>query len=375
MELFQANKQWSTRPDDERFLTLQALYDATRAYAEKAYEKQDVSLDSLVIRPNGEEVEVVGKGGVPARISNWAFGQVAKYASAPADFLRELPAEKTADILNFRLNQRVSKLAADAMLKVNLLFHQNGGLLVRAFTSEKYSRFWNWEIAERLLELQAKGWIPAVPTFNTRQQGGVTVDAAGRPVDKSTAIYASDHDLFAFIMHPDRVVKEGGKENGLFKGLIAVNSEVGAAKLRLMRFYYREMCGNHIIWGAEDVVDLSVRHVGDIRGKVKVWEAEIRKYLDSSTSEDEAKIEMARKKNIAGTKDEVLDALFGKRQLGLSRKVLEASYEAVVPEQDGSPNTYWGMAQGLTRYSQTTPYADKRTALDSAAGRIIEMAF
>ena len=78
---------------------------------------------------------------------------------------------------------------------------------------------------------------------------------------------------------------------------------------------------------------------------------------------------------IADTKEGVLDKLFGVRTLNLSRRTIEASYDAVVQDQDGSPNTVWGMAQGITRHSQTLPHADKRTALDSAAGKLLEFAF
>jgi hypothetical protein len=64
--------------------------------------------------------------------------------------------------------------------------------------------------------------------------------------------------------------------------------------------------------------------------------------------------------------------LFGKRSLRLSRKTLEGGYTAVIEAQDGPANTVWGMAQGLTRYSQTLPNADDRTDIDRAAGRLLE---
>lgn len=367
MELFSAHKQWATRPDDERFTTLSALFDATQGHASKAVERNDINLGSLTVVNDGGEVGLVRDGGIVARLSNWAFGQVARVAEAPANFLRELPAEKTADILNYRLAQ----IAKDKV--VNMLFHESNGLLVRAFTSDVYSRIWNFEVVERLLEYENAGWIPARPTMAQFVQSGQ--DAAGRPLEQSAALYASDHDMFAFITHPDRVIREEGNPQGLLRGLIAINSEVGASKIKLVKFYYREMCGNHIIWGAEDVTEMSARHVGSIRDKWGLWAAEVTRYLDSSPSEDEAKVREAKRKLIAGTKDEVLDALFGKRSLQLSRKLLTAGYDAVVPDQDGSPNTYWGMAQGLTRASQSIPYADERNKVDIAAGKVLTLAF
>jgi hypothetical protein len=367
MELFSAHKQWATRPEDEHFTSLRGLYDATKRYADQAVERKDITLGSLSAVATDGEVQLVRAGGIPARLSNWAFGQVAKVAKAPADFLRELPAEKTADLLNLRLAQR----ARDAV--VNILFHQNGSLLVRAFTSDLYSRIWNYEVVDRLLEYESNGWVPARPTMQAFIDRGT--DAKGQPIEQSTALYASDHDMFAFITHPDRIIKEEGNPAGLLRGLIAINSEVGASKIKLIRFLYREMCGNHIIWGAEDVTEMSARHVGTVRDSFGVWAAEVKRYLDSSPNEDEAKVRDAKRKMIAGTKQDVLDALFGKRTLQLSRKLLTAGYDAVIPEQDGSPNSYWGMAQGLTRASQSIPFADERTKVDIAAGKVLALAF
>jgi len=135
------------------------------------------------------------------------------------------------------------------------------------------------------------------------------------------------------------------------------------------------MCGNHIIWGASEVAEIALRHVGSVKEKFNLWYAEARRYAEESASGEEAKIAIAKHKLIGATKEEVLDALFGKRSLGLSRKTLDGGYEAVVPEQDGDPNTVWGFMQGLTRYSQLEPYADARTAIDKAAGRILDFAF
>jgi hypothetical protein len=71
----------------------------------------------------------------------------------------------------------------------------------------------------------------------------------------------------------------------------------------------------------------------------------------------------------------VLDKLFGLRQLKLSKKTIEAGLDAINLEQDGDPNTVWGAVCGLTRYSQTLPYADQRTEVDKAAGKLLEVSF
>ncbi len=47
----------------------------------------------------------------------------------------------------------------------------------------------------------------------------------------------------------------------------------------------------------------------------------------------------------------------------------------VVEDQDGDPKSKWGLVQGITRHSQTLPYADERTALDRAAGKLMAITF
>lgn len=356
MNLFLANKQWSTRPDDERFTSLEDLHQACSDYAATAIERPDVPISTLRTEVVDGEVQLVGRKGIPARLTNWAFGQLAARVAAPASYLRELPATLAVQNLNHGLAHRLEKLG-DGI--ASLLFHENGSLLLRCLTSGKYSRVWNHEITSRLLELKAQGWDVARPSLGW---GG----------DGRLPLYASDHDMFAFICHQDRVVKEEGNPDGLQRGMIVINSEVGASKLRRLRFLYRGMCGNHIIWDASDLDEVALIHTGTIRDKVELWTADIAKYLDSSASDEELMIEKAKRKRIAGTKDEVLDALFGKK-IGLTRKALIGGYDAVIEDQDGDARSPWGIVQGLTRYSQTVPYADGRQEIDRAAGRILSL--
>lgn len=367
MEIFKANKQWSSRPADERFTSIQQLYDVTKHYADSAREREGVPVASLRVENIDNDVTLVGKGNLHAKLTHWAFGQLASRIGAPASYLRTLPATLAAQNLNHGLAQRV-KDAADST--VNLLFHLNGDYVLRALTSDKYERVWNYEVAERLLDLAAQGWTPARPDSSWSAVDVNDPEANNDP--RTFSLYASDHDLFAFIRHTERTLDEPGNPGGLQRGLIAENSEVGGGSLKLTRFLYREMCGNHIIWGASDVVELKARHVGNVRDKFALWKAEVVKYLDESASDDEAKIARAKTVRIGATKEQVLDALFGKRSIDLSRKVLDAGYDACQPDVDGDPRTPWGFAQGLTRYSQTHQHADKRTDIDRAAGRLLE---
>ena len=383
LELFYANKQWSSRPADERFSSIQDLHDQCKAYYRTARENK-VPISAIRTEAVNGEVQLVGRAGNPARLTHWSFGQLSQRVSAPPSYLRELPATLACQ----NLNHGLAKLSND--YTANLLFHSNGSLLLRAFTSDEYARIWNWEVAERLLALESQGWKPAVPTMHW-SGGDVSkcISCGGTGSNAITgscvcckgtgnvlpALYASDHDMFAFVVNDNAVIREPGNESGLRRGVIVQNSEVGASALKLTRFLFRDICCNFIIWGASQVLEIKVRHIGNARDRWQGYNAELRRYLNQGAQQDEERISSARTVKIGDTKEQVLDRLFGMRSLNLSRKVLDAGYEAVNPSEDGNPNTVWGMVNGLTRHSQKLPHADARTAIDTAAGKLMEANF
>jgi hypothetical protein len=336
------------------------MYTACKGYHDVSKEKE-VELKELRVEAVNGDVQLVGKAGIGARLTNWAFGQLATRVAAPASYLRALPATLAAQ----NLNHGLAKLKEESSEKVaKLLFHvaesalPHARLLLRAITSDEYARIWNYEVCDRLLSLT--GWEPARPDIRVQ--------------DDRLPLYASDHDMFAFLRSTSRTVEEGNG-NPVWKGVIVENSEVGASSLKLTRFLYREMCGNHIIWGASKVVDFNIRHIGQARERWGNFAVQVREWSDSTVSDEEVMIQRAKHTVIGAKKEEVLDAVFGKRSVGLSRKAIAAGYDAVEPEEDGDPNTVWGLVQGLTRYSQTAEFADKRTTLDRQAGKLLEVEF
>lgn len=361
MELFKASNQWATRPDDERFETMDQIITVTKAYAEQARQKE-VNWSDLRVESAGNDLNLIGRAGVPAQVSNWAFGQLCARTGSPASYLRTLPGTLAAQNLNHGLKNRIGEDKT-----AQLLFHTNGSLILRAATSEMYSRIWNHEVAERVQELAERfNMVPAHATFSW---DGKDVSASGL----QKAIYASDHDMFLFLMSQDKTLQDNGSQ--LRRGFFVWNSEVGGASLGISRFLFRDVCFNHIVWGAEGLMEVRLIHKGKIREKWGDIKAEVRKYLDSSANDEQNAIYAAQQVVLGDTKEAVLDKLFGIRKIGLPRKTLEAAYNAVKPEEDGSPNSAWGFVQGVTRHSQTVHYADDRTALDRAAGKILEATF
>lgn len=359
MTLTQANREWASRPADERMPDLETMHAKAVAQKDAAVEK-DTPFATLRVESHNDNL-YLSRGQAACKLGNYAFTQLCGRIGAPAEYLSNLPATLAAQNVNHGLASRVTNALGSATAK--LLFHKNGEWLVRCLTTDAYERIWNCELTERLLEKQSEGWEPARPDFNKRG-------------DDFPSLYLGDRNMFAFIRLRNQTIANPVQgfhgEAPIYKGYIVWNSEVGDKKIGGMSFLYNGMCGNHLIWGASDVFEFEARHVGNVRRNLYQFAARIREYGRKSMSEDEAVIKRAAYKLIADTKEGVLDALFGKRGLKLSRKTIEAGYDAVVPTQDGDPKTVWGMVQGLTRHSQTLVNADDRTEVDKAAGRIMD---
>lgn len=392
MELFQASNQWAVRPADERFTSVEDLYKATKAYADTAVEAH-VAYNSLRVQADGKDVVLVGKENAPARFTNHAFKQICARTGTPAAYLTTLPPTLAAQNLNYKL-ANIDGLGGcntgEDEREANVLLHKNGSFLVRAFTSDKYFRYWNWEAAKQLLTLQNSGWKvpPARPAFPDQPGTRLATEAdvlrsngefglsikVGDPIAPA-GLYASDHDMFAFMVNDNYQIDSGGGRY-LLRGFFLKNSEVGDAELSMTKFNADNVCGNHIVWGAKDVSKIGIRHVGkSVVEKAEKLQATLIRYANESASDEEAKIQKARSFVFGKDRDEVIDTLFNNRHLGISKKNLQAAYDSTDNEhpEDGNPRSAWGIMSGLTRVSQKSPYADVRNDLDVAAGRVLEV--
>ena len=389
MDLFKASNQWSTRPADERFGSIPEMTSACKEYADKEAESV-LPFASIRVEADNKELVIAGKSDRRAKLTNWAFGQVCGLVGAPARYLQDLPATLAAQNLNFGLKQlqedaaKQTGKASDALL----LFHSNGGLLLRALTTERYARIWNWEVSQRLEGLLEQGWQvpparparpdqpgirPATEADVLRNNGAGISIHVGDPIAPA-GLYASDHDMFAFLVDEQRRIQDGS-DAGLARGFFIENSEVGAAALKITTFLYRYVCGNHIVWDAKGLRTVSIIHLGRERHIWNKLQDGLRRYAEASVGDVENTISAAKRIEIADDRDGVVDKLFGMRVA--SRRILEDAYEVadLNSDRDGSPRSVWGFVQGMTTVSQRTEYADKRVEMDRAASKVMQIAF
>lgn len=360
--LMQATNQWASRPADERFSSLADLHAAVQHHRDVAVEATNVNVTKLRVScakdDEGTTIPVlVGENGTEARFTHHSFGQFARRVGAPAAYLRRL----SPGLVSANLNEGIRRYEpADDAEGDNLLFAQNGALVLRAALSPSYTRIWNADVTSRLIRLteQAPEWQPAPAAF-----------------DGSRGLYASDKDMFAFLVDNDRRIFETLPGGGLGRGFFVSNSEVGDASFRITTFLYEYICGNHRVWGAQGVKELRIPHIGNADerafGKLTL---ELRKYADATAADEEAKIERAMRFQLGATKDEVLDAVFN---LGVTKRLATQALALGEERVDwyGSPRSAWGFAGALTEIARDLPNADERVAMERQAGKIMQIAF
>lgn len=390
MNLMQASRQWAERPVDERFWTLQDLRDQCFHFYETAKETSAIpqQIGAKVVDDDLRLVYHSPDGDRTAKFTNWSFAQTCRLLEMPAEYISKLPTELA--IAN--LNNGIARWQERSDRKqVKLLTNHNGSNVLRAVTSTGYSRVWNYEVVDHIIQLsENEPWMvpPARPAFENQPgtRKATKADVIPNQDDFALAIkegddiapgalFASDRDMFAFLVNPNSVLNDGS-DGGLMRGIFISNSEVGAQSVKITKFFMRNVCGNLICWDASGVLEVRIVHRGATDEKfVKELALELQRYGDSGVEQEEAIIAAAQRHEFGKDKQEVLDVLFGIKNLGLTKKQLDRGFDIAELNQDtdGAPTTAWGMVQGLTRMSQESGNTDSRVKIDRAAGKLLDL--
>lgn len=360
-----ASRQWANRPDDERYLSLEDLAAAVKTRRDQSEEK-GVALEHLEVAP--EDGEIVLKDGFEkAKMTNWTFSQLARRAGAPASYLRTLPAEFAVIPLMYSMTQAPrgdgKVLITDTREKGGFLGRQTlGGMrTARALTSPSYGRIWDHDVVESLQSrLDPTVWMVPAASYTSSDP------------KRATTLYASDRDVFIFLVSPDHPIEVPGTNGGetMFRGFFAWNSETGSKTFGLSTFLYRYVCDNRIVWGAEQVTELRIRHTpsGPTRF-MREAQPYLQNYLESGTTETVAAIQAAQDKEVGKNESEVVRWLT--KNKGFTKTIAKAAAKAAT-EEPGNPRSVWNLVQGLTASARDTKHADTRVSIESKAGKLLQ---
>jgi hypothetical protein len=365
MELMQASRQWASRPDDQRFTSLDALVEHC-SHQRQISRGLAVSSRSLQAAPvEGDEsrrsLVVLGPDQEPAIPTHWAFGQLSARAGAPAGYLRSLPADIAADCINHGLFRRDVE-------DIGALLRRDGEALpdLAAVTGPNYGRIWNNDVARALRDRFGNG---IDGDFTVPGEFGERVE-----VNKAnTTIYASDRDMFVFLADEKNRIEVPGRRNGetglMARGFFVWNSEVGSKTLGIATFLFDYVCCNRIVWGAEGYQEITLRHTISAPDRfVEEVAPAIESYAHKSSSSITDAIAAAKAKRLDA--DAVEDFL-AKRFTRNQARAISIAHK----NEEGKPiENLWDATVGATAYARGIKHQDDRVAIEKAAGKIMALA-
>ena len=390
--IYAAHRQWAQRPPDECFQTLEDLHNFCSAYRERSYTTSlPVSVLEAIPIDDNNDIKLVPRDSLTQiplsglSFTNFSFKQFCSYidASDAAQYLSRLPADIACLNINHGLNNAEPRSA-----KLLLQSEQSeaprgsrgeGPTFLKAATSRVYNRIWNSEVTAFLLRANECFDNRLSPPFSWRSENGgngnIKVESNGNGDARTTGtgLYASDHDMFAFLVDSDKAI-DGITGSELVRGFYIYNNEVGSGSLGLCAFLCDMVCGNHIIWGVKDLVSVSTRHIGRAatRALEEAFPSAVAIQMLSDTKAQVAKIKNAQNKMLGRKKEKVTDYLFEKRFA--TRALANESWDYAEKRDGLNPMSIWGIVQGMTASARSIAFADKRIQVEKSAAKLLALA-
>jgi hypothetical protein len=367
------SSEWFSRPDDERYLNLTDLYDAVRGRAERA-QARTVESNAIRVEANRDNVErlalIVPGRDEPVAPTHWSFGQLCTLVGAPSSYMRQLPAPLAGINLQHGLLSHRAEL-------VKMLEADDGRIELRAVTGPDYGRIWDHELVAAVMKIAGNGtgdtrWkVPGVLDWATMTHNpfvDVTKD--------TTTLYASDRDVFLFLVDDTNPIEAGRLADGspdlYFRGFYCWNSEVGSKTLGIASFYLRAVCMNRNLWGVENFEEITIRH-SKFAAQRFAHEAApaLTSFANSSPAPFVAGIKAARERIVART-DEDRESFL--RRGGFSKSETAKIIETVLGEENRKPESIFDFVRGITALARSKSQQDARLELEGKAKRLMERA-
>jgi hypothetical protein len=345
------SSEWFSRPDDERYLSLSDLFAAVYGRAERSRTRtvESAAIRVEASREDAERLTLILPGSdTPVAPTHWSFGQLASLVSAPAAYLRQLPGPLAGINLQYGLTSHRAE-------QVKTLEIENGRLELRAVTGPDYGRIFDHELVEAVQKIAGNGtgdtrWkVPGVLDWSTSIYNP-NVDIS----KDTTTLYASDRDIFVFLVDDLNPIEAGRLPNGepdlYFRGFYAWNSEVGSKTLGIASFYLRAVCCNRNLWGVEDFQEITIRHSKYAASRFAL-EAEpaLIQFAESSPMPFVNGIKAARERVVARNDDDRTTFL---RKRGFSKGETSKIIDAVLTDEGHPPASVFDFVQGITRVAR-----------------------
>ena len=306
----------------------------------------------------------------PIAPTHWSFGQLCGLVGAPSSYLRQLP----APLVGINLQHGLLSHRGE---QVKTLEAGDGRVELRAVTGPDYSRIWDHELVAAVIDITGNGtgdtrWkVPGVLDWKTMTHNPF-VDIT----NDTTTLYASDRDVFLFLVDDTHPIEAGRLRDGspdlYFRGFCCWNSEVGSKTLGIPSFYLRAVCMNRNLWGVENFEEITIRHSKFAAQRFAHEAAPApTRFANSSPAPFIAGIKAARERIVART-DEDRDGFLRKR--GFSKSETAKVIETVLHEEGRPPASLFDFVRGITAEARGKAHQDARLELEGRAKGLLERA-
>tara|TARA_A100000172_G_scaffold80947_2_gene72046 strand:+ start:7103 stop:8293 length:1191 start_codon:yes stop_codon:yes gene_type:complete len=375
------SSQWYNRPDDQKFLSLDSMLNFKKVDASRMTSR---TVDTHKVKIIGDYDEAnPSRGNIFVEYTddnnqehnnlptNWSFGQLSQLAGAPAGYLKDLPAPIAADCIQWGLKYNRGK----ELIKVYGNQAQGGEL--RAATGPDYGRIFDWEILEPIKNLvDASDGRWKVPGMMTGSRDGMAVYDPEIPVtNDTTTLFASDRDVFVFLVDDRNPIEVGKLANGepdlMFRGFYAWNSETGSKTAGIAAMYLRGVCMNRNLWGVENFHEIKIRHTkfAPDRFAMEARPA-LQSFANGSTFSFVEGVQAAKAAKIASDDEERLEFL--SKRAGLSGRMAKAAAARHLKEEGRPVENIWDAAQAITAIARDVPHQDARIEVEKKAGALLD---
>lgn len=366
------SKQWANRPADQRFTDLQSLHESVANRRNNSSEVRESLKDlAVILTPEGDDLRLAVPGlEKSAEFTHHSFGSLCSRVKAPAGYFRD-QLSSAPELAAENLNHCIQNADDEPVMPY---VYQNGRTELRAATSPSYGRIYDADVVsavERMNERDGGRWkVPGVLDWSTgRHNPHVDVST------ENTTLYASDRDIFLFLVDDLNPIKVGTLPNGqddlMFRGFYVWNSETGNASFGMSVMYMRAVCQNRILWGVEHRKELTFRHSRNAPARfLREARPLLRSFSESNTAAVVAGVEKAKDPVLPADRADKITWIAKHANVPQSRAI--ACLNAVEREENKVCNSVWDVAQGLTAIARRIPHQDQRVALERSAKRLLD---
>jgi len=365
------SSEWFARPADERYLSLSDLYAAVQGRAERS-RTRTLETGAIRVEARRDSAEhlalLMPNADMPLAPTHWSFGQLAGLLGIPAAYLRQLPAPLAGVNLQYGLSSHRAE-------QVKTLEIANDRVELRAVTGPNYGRIYDHELIAAVRKIAGDGtgdtrWkVPGALDWSTgtyNPQVDITRD--------TTTLYASDRDVFVFLVDDLNPIEAGRLADGspdlYFRGFYCWNSEVGAKTLGMASFYLRAVCQNRNLWGVEDFEEIIIRHSKYASSRFAHEAAPaLTRFANSSPLPFVNSIKAARQQIVARSDDDRNEFL---RKRGFSKVDATSIIETVLCEEGRKPETIFDFVQGITALARGKAHQDVRLDMEGKAKKLLD---